>query len=456
MPAERLFTVDGSVATPATPISLAEAGLRERSDLQEWVLAHPHILGPDVKIISFEFDRWRSSSGAPQLDRLDVLGLDTEGRLVVAELKRDRAPDTVEMQAIKYAAMASRFTEDVLVEHYRLFRKRHANIDLDEDAASEELVAHAGELDPDQLRQPRIVLVAGAFPPVVTSTVVWLSEMSLDITLQQVQAYRVFDNRTVVSVTQLFPIPDVEEFTVSPQKAEVLAAKENKKRSRERSTVVRLIAAETLEDGAELHLEPTNEVTRDVREQVEAWIAEDPRRGRATWQNVRSKCLVWEADGQAYRPTEVVRIILSEAADLDRGVRGPLWWHTADGSDLVALAGSVTASGFDWSQLHQVLEALPAGTFTTYGELARVVGTAPQPLGQHITSCKTCVNAHRVLAADGRVAQAFRWPDPDRDDSPQALLENEGVTFTGGVADSTRRLTATDLSDLLNKAKGAA
>lgn len=115
MPAERLFTVDGSVATPATPISLAEAGLRERSDLQEWVLAHPHILGPDVKIISFEFDRWRSSSGAPQLDRLDVLGLDTEGRLVVAELKRDRAPDTVEMQAIKYAAMASRFTEDVLV-----------------------------------------------------------------------------------------------------------------------------------------------------------------------------------------------------------------------------------------------------------------------------------------------------------------------------------------------------
>lgn len=456
MPAERLFTVDGSVATPATPISLAEAGLKERSDLQEWVLAHPEILGPDVKIISFEFDRWRSSSGAAQLDRLDVLGLDTEGRLVVTELKRDRAPDTVEMQAIKYAAMASRFTEDVLVEHYRLFRKRYASVDLDEEAASEELVAHAGELDPDQLRQPRIVLVAGSFPPVVTSTVVWLSEMSLEITLQQVQAYRVFGDRTVVSVTQLFPIPDVEEFTVSPQKAEVLAAKENRKRSREQSTVVRLIAAKTLEDGAALHLEPTNEVTRDVREQVEAWIADDPRRGRAAWQNVRSKCLVWEADGQAYRPTEVVRVILSEAAGLDRSVRGPLWWHTADGTDLVTLAGSVVGSGFDWSPLHQVLEAMPPGRFTTYGELAELVGTAPQPLGQHITSCTACVNAHRVLAANGKVAEAFRWPDPDRTDSPQALLEGEGVSFTGDVADSSRRLTKEELAELLADVGAAA
>jgi hypothetical protein len=36
---ERLFTVVGSIATPATAISLADAGLRERTDLQEWVSA---------------------------------------------------------------------------------------------------------------------------------------------------------------------------------------------------------------------------------------------------------------------------------------------------------------------------------------------------------------------------------------------------------------------------------
>jgi hypothetical protein len=38
---ERVYTVTGSVATPARPVTLAEAGLKERVDLQEWVLAHP-------------------------------------------------------------------------------------------------------------------------------------------------------------------------------------------------------------------------------------------------------------------------------------------------------------------------------------------------------------------------------------------------------------------------------
>ena len=60
---ERVFTVTGSAATPAQPITLAEAGLRERSDLQEWVLAHPEIIGDDVLVVAFEFDRWQASSG---------------------------------------------------------------------------------------------------------------------------------------------------------------------------------------------------------------------------------------------------------------------------------------------------------------------------------------------------------------------------------------------------------
>jgi RecB family endonuclease NucS len=96
---ERVFTVTGSAATAAQPITLAEAGLRERSDLQEWVLSHPEIIGDDVLVVTFEFDRWQVSGGARERDRLDVLGIGADGRLVVAELKRDRAPDTVEMQA---------------------------------------------------------------------------------------------------------------------------------------------------------------------------------------------------------------------------------------------------------------------------------------------------------------------------------------------------------------------
>ena len=169
------------------PISLAEAGLRERSDLQEWVLNHPEILGPGIMIVTFEFDRWWAAGGDRERDRLDVLGLDTDGRLVVAELKRDRAPDTVEMQAIKYAAMASRFTEETLVDQHARFLQR-TDREVTAEAARQLLIEHAGDLDPEQLRRPRVVLVAGSFPSVTTATTVWLTEMGLDITLQRVQA----------------------------------------------------------------------------------------------------------------------------------------------------------------------------------------------------------------------------------------------------------------------------
>jgi len=55
---------------------------------------------------------------------------------------------------------------------------------------------------------------------VVTSTVVWLTDLGLDITLQRVQAYRVFENGTIITVSQLFPVADVEDFTPSPQRAQ--------------------------------------------------------------------------------------------------------------------------------------------------------------------------------------------------------------------------------------------
>jgi hypothetical protein len=195
--------------------------VREREHLQEWVIAHPEIIGPDVMIVTFEFDRWTSAAGA-QKDRLDVLGLGKDGRIVVAELKRGRAPDTVDMQALKYAAMASRFKAGLLAEYYARFTRRDeqrggGQVPLTEAEALARLETHSDvALLPDMLINPRIVLLAESFPPNVTATAVWLNERGIDLTLMRYQAYRIGAGQIILTVSQLYPVREVADFEVAP------------------------------------------------------------------------------------------------------------------------------------------------------------------------------------------------------------------------------------------------
>src|ERR1700758_2831987 len=116
---EMLFTMAGAVATPAQMVSLEEAGLSNRADLQERLAANPELLGPAVKIVTFDLEGPGGGSG-PQIDRLSVLGLDSDGRLVVGELKWGRTLDT-DVGAIKFAAQASRLLPESLAEHFARF-----------------------------------------------------------------------------------------------------------------------------------------------------------------------------------------------------------------------------------------------------------------------------------------------------------------------------------------------
>ncbi|MFJ3662615.1 hypothetical protein ACIPPM_19395 [Streptomyces sp. NPDC090119] len=89
---DHLFTVTGETAKPISRTGLAAESLLERQHLQEWVIAHPQVLGESVLVITAEYDRWADTDGVPARDRLDILGLDATGRLVVVELKRGTAP----------------------------------------------------------------------------------------------------------------------------------------------------------------------------------------------------------------------------------------------------------------------------------------------------------------------------------------------------------------------------
>lgn len=111
--------------------------------------------------------------------------------------------------------------------------------------------------------------------------------------------------------------------------------------------------------------------------------------------------------------------------------------------------GEPDIEGRDWTQLQKALALVPAGTWTTYGDLAELIGSHPVPVGVHLAN-RPVPHAWRVLTSDGRPSPHFHWTHERRDDSQQNALETEGVEFdSSGRASTAQRLAADDLAQLL-------
>lgn len=102
-----------------------------------------------------------------------------------------------------------------------------------------------------------------------------------------------------------------------------------------------------------------------------------------------------------------------------------------------------------WTKMHEALALLPAGAWTTYGDLAELIGTHPVPVGNHLASVEA-PNAWRVLMADGRSSAQFRWLSTERSGSQRKVLEAEGVVFdSSGRAAAEQRFSGGELARLV-------
>ena len=142
------------------------------------------------------------------------------------------------------------------------------------------------------------------------------------------------------------------------------------------------------------------------------------------------------ADAQAWGKEQII-----ERADklAERAIH--LWPGPAD-------FASDESEGRDWTLLRHACAALPTGVWTTYGDLAELIGSHAVPVGRQLAT-KPIPNAWRVLMADGTISPGFRWDASDRSEDPVQLLESEGVVFVDGHADPAQRISAAELADLL-------
>jgi hypothetical protein len=105
-----------------------------------------------------------------------------------------------------------------------------------------------------------------------------------------------------------------------------------------------IVERDLIEEGTRLELRPDTEADH---KNLPRWIQEDPRRGVAHWRPSKSAPLVWAADGQAYSPSRLVRLIRREAMGNDQQVQGTKYWVTPDGRSLTKIAEEGAAADGD-------------------------------------------------------------------------------------------------------------
>ena len=189
-------------------VEFAQLGLRERQDIQEWVAANPGILGDDLLIISKEFSGFDRTS-----ERLDLLAVDLDGRLVIIELKRDDTGADAHWQAIKYASYFQRATAESIIKMAAEYRSES------EDDAASRLLQHLGADDLNALnRGQRIILASHRFAPEVTSAALWLNQRVPGddlITCIRLTPYQDTQGGSLyVQATTIIPVPGVESYLV--------------------------------------------------------------------------------------------------------------------------------------------------------------------------------------------------------------------------------------------------
>ena len=206
----QLFRInpESRVSERIEEVEFAGLGFQERRDIQEWVAANPGILGEGLLIIGKEF------SGFDRTDeRLDLLAVDADGRLVIIELKRDDTGADAHWQAIKYASYLHHATAEDIVRMLADYGE------LSESEATDRLLRHLNADDFNALNNDqRIILTSHRFAPEVTSAALWLNEKAPGedlITCVQLTPYRDgAANSLYVQASTIIPVPGVDDYLV--------------------------------------------------------------------------------------------------------------------------------------------------------------------------------------------------------------------------------------------------
>jgi hypothetical protein len=204
-----IFTLDSqnSEISAVEETSFSASGIRE-IQLQKALKKDIEAISPGTLIIAEEFSDWDDSQR-----RIDLLGIDRSGKIVVIELKRDNTGSHMELQAIRYAAMVSTMNFNQAVDTYQKYLSR---IGESKDADKELRFFLGWEEEGQESEFPsgvRIVLASADFSRELTTAVMWLNQRDLDIRCVRIKPCRL-QELVLLDIEQIIPLPESQEYQI--------------------------------------------------------------------------------------------------------------------------------------------------------------------------------------------------------------------------------------------------
>ena len=188
--------------------NFSSVNIWERKHLQNWICQKPEILGEELLIVTTEYEKFDKVN-----DRLDILAIDRNGKIVLIELKRDVASKFTDLQAIHYASYCSTLVKKNIIEMMIDYYNKN-NLEISDDVEEEIMNFIQNEEFEDFDNKPRILLVANDFKERTLSAVNWLREFGIDITCIRLECYKISDN-LVIKPEVIFPLPELKDYIVS-------------------------------------------------------------------------------------------------------------------------------------------------------------------------------------------------------------------------------------------------
>lgn len=302
-----LYEVDkpNAAMKQVDPSDFVSQKVLERKDLQPLLRNHLEAIDPDIMLLSEEFGNFQDANR-----RVDLLALDRDGNLVVIELKRVDDGSHMELQAIRYAAMISALDMNAVADIYAAQLKKTGK---DENTARQE-ISEFLEPDAQISNTPRIVLIAPGFSREITTAVLWLNTVGLDIRCLKVELYNL-KGQLYLDLEQIIPLPSAADYQYKIRaKTEAIQKSATKKRAS--NSIPTLVSAGVLKPGMRVHMVRPPRPSQDIT---------DPKISGAKF--VGGTAFEWDQNGKVYTSiTALTEAICEHLGGVNTGFAGPDHW----------------------------------------------------------------------------------------------------------------------------------